>query len=205
MKKLYFIPDACSLAIHIGLKEVRCEFKLDLVNYETKLTSQGVDYYKINSNGYVPSVEIESGEILTEVPAILQYLADLHCEQSLVPKNGTIERTRLQSLLNFTASELHKGFAPFWYVKNLSSEERIKAKTKLYRRFQYIEDLLSDGRYYLMEQGYSIADIYAFVVIRWVKFHDISLNEFPYIVNFLNTMESRECVKEALIAEEIYK
>lgn len=205
MKKLYFIPDACSLAIHIALKEIGCEFELDLVNYESKLTSEGFDYYTINSNGYVPSVEIESGEVLTEVPAILQYLTDIYSDQSLAPDNGTLERTKLHSLLNFTASELHKGFSPFWYIKNLTVRERTLAKSKLYLRFQYIEDLLADGRYYLMEQGYSIADIYVFVVIRWVNFHDISLSEFPYIVNFLKTMESRVAVKEALIAEKIYK
>jgi glutathione S-transferase len=112
--KLYYKPGACSLASHIILREIGEDFEIEKVDTNTKKTETGADYLKINPKGYVPLLQLDGGETITEGVAILQYLADQHPEAGLVPESGTLERARLHEHLNYIAAELHKSFSPFF-------------------------------------------------------------------------------------------
>ena len=108
--KLYYSPGACSLSPHIVLREAGLAFQPVLASTKTHKLQDGTDYYSINPKGYVPLLELDNGERLTEGPAILQYIADKAPEKKLAPPYGTMERYRVQEWLNFITSELHKGF-----------------------------------------------------------------------------------------------
>ena len=110
--KLYYSPGACSLASHIALREAGLPFTADRVDMRTRHTSDGRDFKTVNPNGYVPSLELDSGEILNEGQAILQYIADQKPGAELAPPAGTMLRYRLIEWLSFISSELHKGFGP---------------------------------------------------------------------------------------------
>ena len=121
--KLYYSPGACSLAPHIVLNELDAAYALEKVDLATKTTETGNDFKAINPKGYVPTLQIGKGEVLTEVSIILQYLADKAAAKDLLPKFGTMERYRAMEVLNVIASELHKGFGTL-FNKAMPEEAR---------------------------------------------------------------------------------
>lgn len=198
--KLYFSPGACSLASHIVLRELDADFDVIRVDTQSSRTETGADYSAINPKGYVPSLELEEGQILTEGPAILQYLADTHPEAELAPPLGTLERARMHEVLTFTSSELHKAFSPLFRA---DSTEPVKtdARVQVSRKMAFIEALLADGREYVTDASYTIADAYLFVVSNWAHFTGIDLNAWPKLSAFVQRISQRPATQAAMKAE----
>ncbi|HEV2610199.1 MAG TPA: glutathione transferase GstA [Noviherbaspirillum sp.] len=201
--KLYYTPGVCSLAPHIILREAGFDFSLEKVNADTKVTDAGRNYLTVNPNGYVPALEIEPGVVLTEGPAIMQYLADQAPEARLAPAAGTLARYQLQSWLNFITSELHKGFSPL-FKPGMPAEAKTAFKEQLAARFDHVERHLSKQDY-LMPDGFSIADAYLFVVTGWSGFVGIDMQAWPAIGAFRKRVEARPAVQAALIGEGLLK
>lgn len=199
--KLYFSPGVCSQAVHIALNEAGIAHQIVKVDLATKRTEDGADYSKINPLGYVPALELDSGEVLLEAPAILQYLADLKPEAGLAPANGTLERVRVQEQLNYTASELHKSFGPFFAPVKPEGALRDQAFAKLEKRFDALDARLADGRPYVMGEGFSIADAYTFVVASWAKLVDLDLTSRPNVASYVTRVANRPRVREVLERE----
>lgn len=199
--KLYYIPGACSLAVHITLNEIGATFDLEKVDAKIGVTETGLDFAAVNPDGYVPALVIEGDEVITEAPAILQYLADTVPASGLAPKPGSIDRVRLQQQLNFTASELHKSFSPFFSDKPPEGDAREAAVTKLVKKFAHLERLLADGREYVLGQTYSIADAYNFVIASWAVPTGIGLDRWPNVAAFVERISKRPAVVAAMRAE----
>jgi glutathione S-transferase len=201
--KLYFSPEACSLSPHIVLNELGLPFATAKVDMKTKKTADGRDFTTINPKGYVPALELDNGEVLSEGPAIVQYLADLKPEKKLAPPNGTIERTRLQEWLNFITSELHKTYSPLF---NADMPEAAKAifKDKLEQRYAFVAKAL-DKQDYLLGAQFTVADAYLFVVTRWARHFDIDVAQWPALARFMERVGGRVAVKNALNAESAAK
>jgi glutathione S-transferase len=197
--KLYYAPQACSLAPHIVLRELDLPFELIRVDNRTKKTVEGDDFLAINPKGYVAALLLDNGDVLTEGPAILQYLADLRPDANLAPANGTFQRVRLQECLNFISAEIHGGLG---WLFNSQFPEAVKAliKEKLFKRLAVLNETL--GRQdYLLAGGFGIADAYLFTVLRWAPLFAIDLNQWPALVRFQASIEQRSAVKAALAAE----
>ena len=201
--KLYFSPEACSLSPHIVLRELGIPFDLVKVDTKTKKMTGGGDFLAVNPKGYVPVLELDDGERLTEGPAIVQYLADRKPDLKLAPPNGTIERTRLQEWLNFITAELHKTYSPLF---NAEMPDAAKAifKDKLIHRYDEVEKVLAKQDY-LMGLQFTVADAYLFVVTRWARHFAIDLNQWPGIAKFMHNVGEREAVKAAMHAESLAK
>ena len=198
--KLYYTPGACSLSPHIILRELGLQFDLERVDLATKKTASGRDYLKINPKGYVPALELEEGEVLTEGAAIAQYLADRKPDSGLAPPSGTLKRTRLQEQLNFLASELHKSFSPL-FQKDASAEAKAAAVAHIASRLDHLETTLGDGRPYLMGSDYTIADPYLFIIASWAKPTGIDLGRWPRLAALVDRIGRRPMVMAALQAE----
>src|SRR5262245_24368437 len=112
--KLYYAPGACSLSPHISAREAGLDLELEKVDLRARKTERGRDFLAINPKGYVPALELDDGQVLTEGPAIVQYLADQRPASGLAPASGTFERYRLQEALGFINSELHKTYSPLF-------------------------------------------------------------------------------------------
>lgn len=198
--KLYYKPGACSLASHIALLEVDADF--ELVEVDTKLgqTKSGEDYNKINPKGYVPALKLDEGDILTEGASILQYIADQHPDSDLAPQTGSIERARLHEHLNYTASELHKAFGPF-FSSSSTDDDKLKASKNVASKLDYLEKLLADGRAYVLGDKFSVADTYMFVVINWSNFVGIDLQKWTHVASFVARVANRSTTKTAMGAE----
>lgn len=201
--KLYYSPGACSLSPHIVARELGIELALEKVDLGAKKTASGQDYLAINPKGYVPALELDGGGLLTEGPAIVQYLADLRPEAGLAPPNGTLERVRLQEWLAYINSEVHKTFGPL-FDPRLTPERREEVLKILHKRLGYIEQTLA-AQPYLLGQQYSVADIYLFVVASWAGYAQLDLSGFPALQQFVGRVASRAAVQAALKAEGLVK
>ncbi len=199
--KLYYKPGACSLASHIVLNELDIAFSLERTDTAQGVTETGRNYADINPNGYVPALELEPGLVLTENPAILEYLADLVPAKGLAPQEGSFERTRLRELLAYLSSELHKAFSPFFAGGELATEERQAAETKIAKRIDLIEARLSHTRANLLGGQLSVADFYAFVILNWSQFIGLSLSPWPSTYAFWARLRSHPSTVKALRAE----
>lgn len=194
--KLYYKPGACSLASHIVLRELGVDFTLESVDTDAQRTESGIDYSTINPKGYVPA--LDSGHaVLTEGAVILQYLAE---STALLPDAGTIERARVQEHLNYTASELHRAFGPF-FKANATEAQRTQAREAIKRHFTYLETRLADERPYLVGDTFTVADAYLFVVSGWAPVADVDLKDWPLLNGLWNRVMARPTTRAAMTAE----
>lgn len=199
--KLFYSPGVCSQAVHIALVEAGLDHQIEKVDLATGKTESGRDYTQINPLGYVPALELDDGEILLEAPAILQYVADLKPEAGLAAAPGTRERTRLQAQLNFTASELHKSFGPFFAPIKPEGALREQALARLGRRFDALEARLADGRDYVMGDRFTVADAYTFVVSSWAPVIGFDLGQRARVRSYVDRVRERPNVQETLRRE----
>jgi glutathione S-transferase len=201
--KLYYSPGACSLSPHIVLEEAGLAYEPVLASTKTHKLQDGTDYYTINPKGYVPLLELDNGERLSEGPAILQYIADQVPAKKLAPAAGTMARYRLQEWLNFTTSELHKSYSPLF---NPATPEEYKTavKTRLQDRYRWIDSQL-EGKSYLMGSDFSVADAYLFTVTNWAKHVGLDLSAFKHVGAFMERMAARPAVQAAMKAEGLIK
>ncbi|MBC8036735.1 MAG: glutathione transferase GstA [Rhizobiales bacterium] len=196
--KLYYMPGACSLAPHIVLNELGKTHSLEKVDGGTKKTAGGEDFNTINSKGYVPTLDIGDGEVLTEVAAILQYLVDKSGNTELLPKAGTMERYRAMETLNFIASEMHKGLGGLFYKP--VPEARKAIIEKFSKRLDWLEAKLGKGNY-ILGNTYSAADAYAFTVLNWAPMLGFDLKPWKNISSYVARIAARPAVQAALKAE----
>lgn len=200
--KLYYAPGACSLSPHIVSREAGIALDLQKVNTKDKSMEGGGDYRTVNPKGYVPALDLGDGQILTEGPAIVQYLADQKPESGLAPKAGTIERYRLQEWLNFITSEIHKSFSPL-FKPNTPDDYKKIAKENLGARFEWLDKQMA-GREYLMG-AFTVADAYLFTVVNWSGFVGIDLAKYPNLAAYQKRVAARPKVREAMKAEGLLK
>ena len=201
--KLYYSPGACSLSPHIVLREAGLPFELERVDLKTKMTAGGIDYTSINPKGYVPALALDDGQVLTEGPAIVQYLADRVPEKKLAPANGTLERYRLQEWLNFISTELHKGMGGLFNA-NMLEDWRAVVKGIIARRLDYLAKQL-EGNNYLMGESFTVADAYLFTILGWSKLLAVNLAPWPVLKRYTERVAARPAVHEALVAEGLVK
>ena len=200
--KLYYAPGACSLSPHIVAREAGIPVELKKVDLKGKIVDGGGDFRKVNPKGYVPVLELDNGQVLTEGPVIVQYLADQKPDSGLATKSGSLERYQLQEWLGFLNSEIHKGFSPL-FKPNTPEEYKKIAKENLATRFEWLNQELG-GKQYLTGK-FSVADAYLFTVLNWTKPTQIDLAKWPNLAAYHARIGARPKVKEAMVAEGLVK
>ena len=199
--KLYYSPSACSMAPHIVAREAGLKLDLVKVDIPNKKTEGGDDYWKVNFKGYVPTLQLDDGQTLTEAGVICQYLADQKPESGLAPKAGTMERYRLMEWINFVAAEMHKQFGALFNPKYTPEMREVQLGV-IGRRLKPLEEKLADKRQYLMGgDKFSAADAYAFTVLNWNKGLKIDLSPWPNIKAYYERVGQRPKIQETMKAE----
>jgi glutathione S-transferase len=201
--KLYYSPGACSLSPHIVLREAGFPVELKKVDLASKKIEGGGDYLQINPKGYVPALELPNGEILTEGPAIIQYIADQKPESGLAPKAGTLERYRLLEMLNFITAEIHKSFSPL-FNKAAAADWKVAATANMSRRYELLNKRM-EGNEYVFGKQFTVADAYLFTTLNWTTFVGIDRNQWPALNQYYGRVAARPKVQEALKAEGLIK
>ncbi|WP_129777506.1 glutathione transferase GstA [Peristeroidobacter soli] len=197
--KLYYLQGACSLASLISLIEAGAKFEAVAVDRKTRKVPDGRDYNAVNPKGYVPALELDDGEVLTENTAVLPYIADLNPGAKLAPPAGTLARFRLQEWLGYLNSEVHKNFSTLF---NPSAPEAMKqiAKDNIARRVGFIEQKLGDQSF-LMGENFSVADAYLYVILSWRQKLGVDLSQFPKVTALYERVRARPSVQAARKAE----
>lgn len=201
--KLYYSPGACSLSPHIVASEAGLAIELEKVDLAAHKTESGQDFMTVNPKGYVPALRLDDGSVLTEGPAIVQYLADQKPNSGLAPAAGTIDRYRLQEWLTFIGTELHKSFGPL-FNKASSDDVKNTAKTNINKRLGYLNEQLA-SREYLVGNAFTVADAYAFTIVNWTNFVGIDLKPYPNVGTYMGRVAARPKVHETLKAEGLVK
>jgi glutathione S-transferase len=201
--KLYYAPGACSLSPHIVLLEAGLPFTLEKVDLKTKKTEKGADYTTSNSKGAVPALQLDNGQVLTEGPAVVQYLADLKPETGLAPPAGSFERYRLMELLNYITSELHKSFGAL-FNPGISADWKAATLANLDKKFEWLTKYLGN-KTYLMGDAFTVADSYLFTVLSWSTHFGIDLARYHVLTAYIARVGRRPKVQEALKAEGLVK
>lgn len=194
--KLFYKPGACSLAAHISAQEAGV--KVELVKVVNCKLEDGTDFKTINPKGYTPSLMLDNGTLLTEGPAICQYLADQNPGARLAPAANSLERYQLTSWQVFIGTEMHKQFGPLF--RGGTDEAKKAAIDMITGRLQIINEELK-SKPYLMGENFSVADAYLFTILTWCPKVGIDLAQFPAVTEFKKRVADRPKVKEVLEAE----
>lgn len=201
--KLYYSPGACSLSPHIALLEAGLPYDLVKVDLKAKKLENGDDFLAINPKGQVPALGLDSGELITEGPVIVQYIADQAAAKNLAPANGSDARRQLQEYLGFINGELHKNFSPL-FQPVFDDEVKGFFRTRLMGKFKYLDSQLA-GKDYLMGKDFSVADGYLFVMLKWADRMSIDLSEFKNLMAYKDRVAARPQVQEAMTKEGLMK
>jgi len=201
--KLYYSPAACSLSPHIALRESGVSFELEQVDLKTKKTKSGADFLKVNPKGYVPVLQLDDGQPLTEAAVIVQYIADKKPEAKLLPPAGTSDRYRAQEWLNYVATELHKGIGAL-FNPNLTDPWKQVLRQGLAPKFDFLTKRL-EGKSFAFGDGFSVIDGYLFTVLGWPQHVGLDLSKWPVLTSYSEKIAQRPAVQAALKAEGLVK
>ena len=201
--KLYYSPGACSLSPHIVLRETGLPFDLVMASTKTHKLADGTDYYTINPKGYVPLLELDDGQRLSEGPAIVQYIGDKSPASGLMPAAGTMARYRQIEWLNFVSTELHKSYSPL-FNPAMPEEGKAVYRERLKGRYKYVNEQL-EGKQYLMGDTFTAADAYLFTVTSWAKHVGVDIAGLANVQAYMGRVGARPAVQAALKAEGLTK
>jgi glutathione S-transferase len=201
--KLYYSPGACSLSPHIALLEAGLPYDLVKVDLKAKKLENGDDYLKVNPKGQVPALGLDSGELVTEGPVIVQVIADKAAAKNLAPARDSAERYKLQEWLNFTTAELHKNFSPL-FQPAIPDEVKNFFKERIMGKFKYLDGALA-GHDYLMGKQFTVADGYLFTMLSWADRMKFDLSALPNLLAYKARVAARPKVQEALTKEGLLK
>jgi len=200
--KLYYSPGACSLSPHIALLEAGLPYDLVKVDLRAKKLDNGDDYLKVNPKGQVPALQLDSGEVITEGPVIVQIIAD-KAGKGLAPARDSAERYKLLEWLNFVTTELHKNFGPM-FAPALNDEAKAFFKDRVMGKFKYLDSQLA-GRDYLMGKQFTVVDGYLFTILTWAERMKFDLSAMPNLLAYKARVAARPKVQEALTKEGLMK
>lgn len=206
--KLYFLPGACSCAVHIILEEINANFELIYVGKKSDNTTLE-DFYHINPLKSVPTLELDNNLILTQNISILEYLADLNPTYKLLAPLNSYDRTKIIKWLSFVATDIHKSFSPLFLLNTISKNPETQneiirwSMLNIDKYFTILDNHLKD-RSYLVCERFTIADAYLFVVFQWTKYTKIKTDKFHFLEKYISSISTRKSIQKALQTEKHY-
>jgi glutathione S-transferase len=203
MLKLYFAPNTCALAPHIALLDAGAAHEAVFVSFKTE-EQRKPDYLAINPKARVPSLVTDRG-ILTEVPAILAFIAQSHPQARLAPTEP-FAFAQAQAFNSYICSTVHVAHAHrmrgYRWADEQSSFDDMKRKVPqtVADCFLLIERTMLAGPW-VQGDGYSICDPYLFTVAQWMEDDGVDPARFPKVLDHRKRMSERATVREALDVE----
>lgn len=204
--KLFASPFSCSQAAHLALRATELAFEVVWVDLTKTSLPDGSDYLAVASKGKVPALLRDDGEVLTEVAAVLQYIADLAPNAGLAPPQDDVRRYRIQETLSFIGTEIHKQiFYPLLNAQktadNISADElRGFVLSLLPTQLNTLVKMLGN-KAFINGEAFGIADAYLVVILNWVRFVNYRLDRWPTLEAYRNRLLELPLVQETLAIE----
>ena len=151
----------------------------------------------------MPALALDSGELVTEGPVIVQMIADKVSAKNLAPARDSAERYKLLEWLNFIGTELHKSFGPM-FSPVIPDDVKTFFKDRIMAKFKYIDGALA-GHDYLMGKQFTVADGYLFTMLCWADRMKFDLSAMPNLLAYKARVAARPKVQEALVKEGLMK
>lgn len=212
---LYYSPLSCSLTARVVATEAGIPLAFRQVELFTKHFTEGApdggpdagaaSYYAVAPLGMVPALRLPDGSLLTEVAAVLQYLADQRPELGLAPPAGSPERYRVVEWLSYVATELHKKLLWTLYNPGPPAEAKAYARSIAPAAFDHLERHLQ-GRAYLVGERFTIADVYLVWALQLARVAELDPRSAggasrPALAAYLDRLRERPSVKAAFELE----
>jgi glutathione S-transferase len=202
--KLYFSPGACSLAPHIVLNELDLPHTTVKVDLRNKLTATGENFFMINPKGSVPALQLESGQVITEGPVIMQYILDQKPGSSMYSTPASMERYELMQWLNYITSEIHKGLSPLFNREYMATTAPAWTIANMQKKFKFLSESLSN-KTFLCGSKFTPADAYLFTCLGWGKLVGLDMNDWPTLKAYISRIAERPAVMAAMKLEGLTK
>lgn len=201
MFKLYYHPNSLAFSVHIALEELGLPYQLVAVDHANMVCGEGQPYLTIHPMGTVPALRLEDGQVLTESTAILAYLADLQPARQLAPARGDFAYYRLLEWMNFVSAEIHQCYLRFT-IPNAPADVATHAVQRLQRRYGRVDQVLQDGRAYLLGDVFTVADALLYSTVRWCPLVGLDTAQWSALQAWMGRVGQRPAVVAALAAEE---
>ena len=197
--QLYYAPDSIALASHIVLSESGLPYSLVKVDHHIHVNEDGSSYFEINPNGYVHSLRLDDGRILHESLAIMQLIADSAPDSGLCPPVGDPARYRVLAWATYVSTEIHQKFMRFT-MPDVTPGQFGAIVELLKQRVGYAEEQLERSAF-LEGDRPTIADFFLFVATGWLKYQNVSTEQWPHLHRYRAIIAERPAVQKALKEE----
>jgi glutathione S-transferase len=202
--RFYFAPHTCALASHIVLEQAGADYVLERVDFKTN-AQKSPEYMKINPKARVPALVTDRG-VLTETPAILAFVAQLHPEKELAPFDDPFAFAQVQSFNSYLCSTVHVAHAHrmrgYRWVDDPAALEAMKKKVpqSVGDCFELIERSFLRGPW-VMGDRYTISDPYLFTIAQWLEADGVDPGRFSKVAAHRARMAEDPLVKRVIAAE----
>lgn len=205
MLTLYYAPATCALATHIALEEAGAAYQAVRLDFKRE-QQKSPEYLRINPKARVPVLVTEHG-ILTETPALLQYVAQLYPSAGLAPLDDPFALARFNAFNSYLCSTVHVAHAhrvrgARWADEPEALEAmRRKVSQNMTACFTLIEEGMLQGPWVLGED-FSASDAYLFTLAGWLEGDGVDIARFPKVADHFRRMNARPAVQHVLAAQQ---
>jgi glutathione S-transferase len=207
MLTFYFAPGTCAFASHLALEFAGARYEAVRLDFKAQ-QQRTPEYLKVNPKGRVPSLVTDRG-VLTETPALLQYIAQTHPDAKLAPLDDPFLLAKVNEFNSYLCSTVHvahahKGRGYRWVdAENEAAIEAMKKKVpqNMADCFELIEQAMLKGPWVLGEQ-FSVSDMYLYTLTRWLEGHGIDVKRFPKVADHMRRMEEKPQVQKVVAAHK---
>jgi len=205
--KLYSFTGSCGLAPNIALEWAGADYELELIK---RSDTRKPDFLKLNPVGKVPVLELDDGRVLTEVPAVLMWIAEHWPDAKLGPDTNEDSVNAMRKWLSGFNGDIHPSFTPYFltfrYAESEDAQKEVKSIAAEEVAFQLsVVDRHMAGHDWVMGERRTVADAYLMVFCMWAGFLPGKLSAYPNLAAFAERMQADPGVKAAMKAQKLLK
>ena len=144
------------------------------------------EYRTINPQMRVPAMKLDSGDVLTQSLAIIEYLDEIHPQPPLLP-HDPVARAKVRALAQLIACDIHplNNLAPLLYLKNELGHDQASIDAWYHHwiaeGFAALEAMMGTGRY-SFGSAVTLADVCLVPQVYNARRMNVPLDRFPKIV-----------------------
>lgn len=207
MLTFYYAPGTCALASHLALEYAGASYEAKRLDFQ-QAQQRSPEYLRVNPKGRVPALVTGRG-VLTETPALLQYIAQSFPQAGLAPLDDVFLLAKGNEFNSYLCSTVHvahahKGRGYRWVeADDTGAIEAMKRKVpqNMAESFTLIEERMLQGPWVLGER-FSTSDMYLYTLTRWLEGDGVDVKRFPRVADHMRRMDAQPQVQKVVALHE---